>query len=135
MSMNFAQIALVSTLLAGGAAQAQPLECPLVPEVLAQAKGAAANISVDKLGTRIADTVSSAGNLHPIANRIKSELPNASNAEVADILIAAYCQNLAATQPPPKNGAQMLTDFEQMAYNAVYNPPTQEAEKGGWLYN
>lgn len=135
MSMKIARVALIATLLAGGSAQAEPFQCPLMPEVLAQAKGAAANISVDKLGTRIADTVSKGGDLHLIANRLKSELPDAQNAEVADILIAAYCKNLEAVVPPTKDRAQMLTDFEQMAYNAVFNPPTQETEKGGWLYN
>jgi hypothetical protein len=135
MRKSIQAICVATTLLAAGTTNAAALECPVMPDVLAQPQGAASNISVAHLGAKISETVASGGSLHLIANRLKTELPSAKSAEIVDILIAAYCQDLQTSAPTGGDPAQVLADFEKTAYDAVYNAPTQEAEKGGWLYN
>lgn len=121
--------------LAAGAGVSAPLDCPVVPEVLARAGTAARTVSIENLGTRLSDTIERGGDLHLIANRLKMEMPRAQEAEIADVMIAAYCQHLSATPPNGRDPAQVLARFEQDVYGAVFEAPTQEHERGGWLYN
>lgn len=115
-----------------------PMACPLYPEVLAQAQAsqpAGHRISTDALANKIGLLIDAGVDLHLIANRLKNELPNAQPAEIADIMIAAYCQYLNAVPRPGQNRMQMFTAFEAKAYDAAINPPNQTPLPGGWLYN
>lgn len=137
MMKQFPRVCAASILFVAGvtSSAAASLDCPVVPEVLAQAKGAARNISIEQLGTKISETVTKGRDLHLIANRLKMELPHAQDAEIVNIMVTAYCQNLEMTPPADQDPSQALTDFEQTAYDAVFSAPTQEHERGGWLYN
>lgn len=126
---------LVPAFFAAGTAVSAPLECPVMSEVLAQVKVGARSINADQLGSKISETVANSGDLHLIANRLKIELPGTQDAEIVNIMVAAYCQNFQSALPADQDLSQLLTDFEQTAYDAVFNAPNQEHEKGGgWLF-
>lgn len=75
------------------------------------------------------------GDIHPIANRLKQDLSGTQDAEVANIMIAAYCQYLQTADLGGQDKPELLTRFEQIAYDAVFSPPTQEKHEGGWLFD
>lgn len=126
---------LVPALFTAGAAISAPLQCPLVSEVLAQVKVGAKKINVAHLGSKLSEVAAKNGDLHLIANRLKIEFPGAPNAEIADIMVAAYCQTLKSAPPANQDPSQLLTSFEKMANDAVFKAPNQEYDKGGWLFN
>jgi len=118
-----------------GTAQAAALECPVVSQVFAQTDKTRGDVSLEKIGRKIGETLSEKREIHPLANTVRTDFPDASDAELADLMIAAYCTYLKTDAPEAQHNQAALTDFEQQAYDAVFNPPAPDkVEDHGWLY-
>ena len=73
--------------------------------------------------------------LRSIAAQIRADYPDASDADVADIMITAFCTHLNAGTPPNDHSEANVTAFEKETYNAVFGgPPPESYPRQGWLY-
>ncbi len=117
---------------------AAPLDCPDAPAVFSEAGAGADALQViaDKIGTAGHDDEEIEKNLSSIAYELRKEYPKARDAEVADMLIAAYCSWLAKAIPGgDEQSEQEVLAFEQRVYQVVFQgPPPPEYERQGWLY-
>lgn len=134
--MNLPLLPLVTALglAAPALAMAQPLECPEPAPVFAE-------IHKDPIDlTQLAQTVGTAeldgDTLYNVAQKIRGEFPKAQDADVADIMITAYCTYLNTDAPASHRDEANVTAFEQQTYNAVFgNTPPEDYKRQGWLYN
>jgi hypothetical protein len=116
-------------------ASAKPLECPVVSQVFAPIDATRGDISLEKFGKKISETQSDNAELQAIANSIRADFPDASNAEIANLLITAYCNYLETDAPESQHNQAALMAFEQQAYDAIFKAPKSTPETDhSWLY-
>ena len=134
--MQSPAIALSFLLLAlPGSSGAQPLDCPDVTTVLAADHAPASTFPFDRLETDIGTTALQGGDLSGIAADLRVELPEASDAEIADVMAAAYCAFLASDAPPDHRTEAAVEAFEQQIDRTVFgSAPPPEPKLRGWLY-
>ena len=116
-------------------ASAGESQCPNVSAILSELPASDKTISIQKLGEQLGTTVGAGEALHPLANRIKQELPGVQDALVEDVMIAAYCQYLSSTAQSGSEQSALMTRFETLANDAVFSAPSTETKSGGWLFD
>lgn len=110
-------------------------QCPDVSEVLSALPKSDQALSVQKIGEELGAAVSANEPLHPLANRLKAEMPGVQDAMIVDVMVAAYCQNLTSTGQSGSEQETLLTHFETLANDAVFSAPSDDVKQGGWLYD
>ncbi len=134
---------LSAALFAGLAAEgiAQPLTCPDPASVFAAADaGGPPAIKLSTLADEIGRLTTAATapenvDLGGLVASIRQDYPQASDAEVADLLVTGYCAFLQTATTPDENAATSLKAFETYADAAVFKAPHAAPSKAkGWLY-
>ena len=126
-------VVTVLCLSAPALAQTQPLECPQPAPVFAEAGSNALDLSqlAQTVGTAQLDDQS----LYSVAQQIRGDYPDATDADVADIMITAFCTYLNTDAPADHRSEANVRGFEQATYNAVFGgPPPHDYPLHGWLY-
>ncbi|MFD1342596.1 hypothetical protein [Litorisediminicola beolgyonensis] len=133
--MNSPLLALVSAacLAAPALVSAQPLDCPAPAPVFSEADATPLDLST--LAQTVGSTELDGASLHAVADQVRSDYPDASDADIADILITAFCTYLKTDAPESHRSEANVTAFEQEAYDAVFGgAPPQDYPRQGWLY-
>ncbi len=119
---------------------AAPTDCPDAPAVFGEAGAGTATLQTlaDKIGTAGHDEEGVDKALSSLTDGLREQYPDASDAEVADMLIAAYCSWLTQAIPggdEDQQNEQQVQNFEQKVYQIVFEgPPPPEYKRQGWLY-
>ncbi|MFZ5963046.1 hypothetical protein ACOXXX_08865 [Thalassococcus sp. BH17M4-6] len=123
----------VAALSAPALVAAQPLDCPQPAPVFAEAD--ANTFDLAKLAQTVGTTDLGGDSLHAVAEQIRADYPDASDADVADIMITAFCTYLNTDAPADHRSEANVNAFEQQAYIAVFGgPPPESYPRQGWLY-
>lgn len=126
---------VISSFVLSEAASAQALECPQVIPVFAEDGGTTAPVSLNGLATRVGAAEAHHENLAPIAKNLRQDYPNASSAEISDLMITAYCSFLNNENPRNERSKEELMAFEDSVYQAAFGNQSQPTyERKGWLY-
>lgn len=132
--MKFPLIALATLCLASPAlADEQPLACAQPAPVFTDAESSPLDLShlAQTVGTAELDGQS----LDAVAGQIREDYPDATDAEVADIMITAFCSYLNTDAPADHRSASNVQAFEEQAYDAVFGgAPPESYSRQGWLY-
>ena len=126
-------LTISTVLLSPAALAAQSLSCPDVGSVFARDNATESPLSIDQLSKMIGNAEVQGRDLHSAANSLRVDYPEASNAEIADIMVTVYCNYLLNDAPESHRTEANMVAFEQEAYAAVYGPdtpPTQAAKVG-----
>ena len=134
MKPQFFPLVLALGLTAPVFAMAAPLACPEPAPVFAQAGPGAVDLA------QLAQTVGTAAldgeALHTVAQQIQADYPDAKDADVADIMITAFCTYLNTDAPADHRDQATVSAFEQEVYGAVFGgTPPESYPRQGWLYN
>ena len=133
--MKHPLIVLASTvcLLSPAIVSAQALECLDPAPVFAEAD--ATTFDLAQLAQTVGTAELDGNSLRTIAQQIRGEFPAASNADVADIMITAFCTYLNDDAPADHRDQENVAAFEQQTYDAVFgSPPPPTYKRHGWLY-
>lgn len=125
-------IAATVMVLLPALAPAEPLDCPDAPAVFSRGGGGAAGL--DSLSRRVGSAELRGSDLRDIASGMRKDYPDAGDAEIADLMITAYCHYLDEA-PADHRDEGAVRDFEQQVYAAVFGgPPPETYPRQGWLY-
>ena len=114
-------------------AAADALDCPEPAPVFAEAD--ANTFDLSKLAQTVGTAELDGQSLGKVAEQIRSDYPEATDADVADIMITAFCTYLNTDAPADHRSEANVNAFEQEAYNAVFDgTPPESYERQGWLY-
>ncbi len=133
--MLFYKLIAAGSLALSATVAAHAEQCPVASDVVAALPKTEQSISVTKMGQELGETVRAGASLHPLANRIKQELPGAQDALVVDLMLAAYCQFLETTAQSPSQQTALFQRFESLANDAVFKAPSDETKPGSWLFD
>lgn len=112
---------------------ADPLDCPAPAPVFASA--AANPLDLPQLAQMVGTADLDGTSLRTVAETLRNDYPDASDADVADIMITAFCTYLNADAPPDHRSEANVSAFETQVYRAVFGGPAPESyTKQGWLY-
>ena len=131
--MRLVTTSALALFLAAPAAFAQPLDCPEPAPVFSAA--GAAPIDLDALSSEMAAADLGADDLDAVIKRIRTDYPSASDAEVADIAITAFCRHVQTHFPADRRSEAPVAAFEAKVYDAVFGgAPPETYARQGWLY-
>lgn len=128
-------VALVSTLclVMPAVVSAQALECVDPAPVFKEA--GATTFDLQALAQTVGTAELDGGSLPAVAEQVRRDYPHATDADVADILITAFCTYLNDDAPADHRSEANVAAFEQEVYTAVYGgTPPDTYERHGWLY-
>ncbi|EBA09694.1 hypothetical protein [Sagittula stellata] len=112
---------------------AQSLECPEPAPVFTEA--GAHDFDLQQLAQRVGTADLDGQSLGTIAKEIRSEYPDAKDADVADIMITAFCNYLNTNAPSDHRSEANVAAFENQVYDAVFGgAPAKTYKRQGWLY-
>ena len=115
-------------------ALAQPLDCPDASLVFSKDNGAAKAVSLDQLAEQIGGVEMNGGALNPVVDHIRRDFPAAGDAEIADLMITAYCSYLSKDGRESHRTEANVKAFEKQIYQVVFSGPTPpDYKKKGWL--
>lgn len=111
---------------------AAPLDCPDAPAVFGEADAGTTMLR------DLARTIGSAGqdgqSPASIADDLRAKYPRAGDADIADIMITAYCTWLDTDAPEDQRSESNVSKFEQQVYDAVFEgPPPPEYKTQDWI--
>ena len=113
---------------------AEELECQEPAPVFAEAD--ASTFDLPQLAQTVGTAELDGSSLYQVAEQIRSDFPDATDADVADIMITAFCTYLNDDAPADHRTQANITAFESETYNAVYEgTPPEDYKRHGWLYN
>ncbi|NIZ11986.1 hypothetical protein [Phaeobacter sp. HF9A] len=97
---------------------AEPLDCPNPSAVFTEAGGGTFDLAAlaQKVGTAELD----GDNLSTIAQELAKAHPDATKADIADIMITAFCNYLNTDAPANHRSEAFVTNFENQVSIAVY---------------
>lgn len=114
-------------------ASAQPLDCPAPAPVFTAADAEPFDLS--QLAQTVGQAELDGTSLRKVAEGIRADYPEAKDADVADIMITAFCTYLNTDAPKDHRSESNVRAFESEVYDAVFGgAPDQSYEKQGWLY-
>lgn len=115
-------------------AGAQALQCPEPAPVFAQV--GANTLDLGQLAQTVGNAQPNSQALYTVAEQIHADYPDATNPEVADIMITAFCTYLNTDAPADRRSDASVRAFEQETYAAVFGgPPPRDYPMHGWLYS
>ena len=115
-------------------AMAAPLQCPEPAPVFGEAD--AKPLDLKQLAQTVGTAELDDKSLYTVAQDIRADYPKAKDADVADIMITAYCNYLNTDTPPDHRSRATVNSFEKQTYNAVFGgTPPESYPRQGWLYN
>lgn len=133
MKRSLFTVAAALCLSSASLAAAQDLDCPEPAAVFTAADAGA--FDLPKLARDVGSAELDGDALGKIVGKIRSDYPEATDAEVADIMITAFCTYLNTDTPADHRSEEHVSAFEQQAYDAVFNGPAPESyPRQGWLY-
>lgn len=114
-------------------ASAQPLDCPEPAPVFTAAD--AQSFDLSQLAVTVGTADLDGKSLRRVAGNIRSDYPEAADADVADVMITAFCTYLNTDAPADHRSESNVRAFETQVYDAVFGgAPDPSYEKQGWLY-
>lgn len=134
MKTPFLPLVTALCLTAPAMVLAEPLACPEPAPVFAEAGAHAFNLSqmAETVGTAALDGEA----LTTVKQQIEADYPNASDADIADIMITSFCTYLNTDAPADHRSEATVSGFEKEVYNAVFGgTPPEDYTRQGWLYN
>ncbi|MFX0545993.1 hypothetical protein ACEWPL_010645 [Roseovarius sp. S1116L3] len=121
--------------VASAAPFAARADCPKLAPVYGEIGASSETLDLAELGDVIATTVAADQGLGDIVSGLRARFPIATDPELANALIAAYCVHLTNERMAQEQVDRELAAFEDKAYNAVYPNAVGEPKKRGWLYS
>jgi len=126
-------MALAATTSVTTMAYSADLDCPEASMVMSETHASARYLT--ELSIKLGEIELNDKSLRLVADDIRAEFPSVQDAEVADIIIAAYCEYLNTDIPDDQKSDAAVSAFEQATYNAVFGAaPPSDYKRQGWLY-
>ena len=112
---------------------AQSLECPDPAPVFTEAD--AGTFDLAQLAQSVGAAELDGQSLYAVAEKIRDDFPNAADADVADIMVTAFCTYLNSDAPADHRSEANVLAFENQVYDAVFGgTPPESYSRQGWLY-
>lgn len=140
--IDLKRVALVlsATAMVPGIALANTGECPDMSEVLALIKPEGTGDTIDQvqLAEEVGEASSSATATRALSDELNNHLPGNGEAEIADLMIASYCQHLM-TSETGINLDSSVQDYQNFLYKDVFGDPSSivtptKKRPEGWLF-
>lgn len=129
-------LATVAAVMLPAFASAQTITCPEPAEVF-DADGSASLVAyVPQLASIVSGAELEDKDLAEVANTLRTDYPEASDAEVADLMIAGYCAYLQDEAKAAQRNVRTMEQFEEQVYNVIFSTTEPEAAKPrGWKFD
>lgn len=119
MTLFFRSLAIAAVAFTPALANAQTLTCPEPAEVFAVDRAEPLAASVPQLAGILSGAELRDKDLRSLAGTLGSDYPEASDPEIADLMIAAYCNYLRDEGSFHLKAEANMEQFEKQAYTAV----------------
>ncbi len=135
MNAIFGSATLAAALAMATAATAAPLTCPVPAAVFAKTNGASRPVSIAGLADQVGTSALDDKGVRAMETKIASDYPDAKKAEIADLLITAFCTYLKKDTPGTRQREASVLAYEKLVYSVVFGgAPPSDYKRQGWLY-
>lgn len=128
-------VALAALIATPALAAAESLDCPDPAEVFAGDGASGTSARLGELSRLVGSEEMNGDSLHGAIEELRTDYPKATDAEVSDLMITAYCNFLNEDGSENQRTEANVRTFEQQVYSAVYTEGSRpEPKEHGWLY-
>ncbi|ETA50776.1 hypothetical protein [Ponticoccus alexandrii] len=125
MKLTLAALASTLCLALPAMASAEAFGCKDPAPVFAAA--GASTFDLPKLAQTVGNAELDGRSLRPVAQQVRTDFPEASEADVADIMITAFCTYLNDDAPASHRSQSNIRNFEREVYGAVFGGAAPES--------
>lgn len=113
---------------------AQPLNCGQPASIFMTA--GVSPLDLTQLAQSVGTAPLDGQSLRQVTQNLRADYPAATDAEISDVMITAFCTYLNTDAAPDLRNPANIRAFEKDTYDAVFGgPPPDSYQPQGWLYD